>query len=118
MKEYLLFRRGSRGCFIGLISVLLAICAMALSVKHQVPEHPSCGGMLGGGFPVIFLCDDWGGGSPTNSWGKITSVDIVNGGIRPVGFLIDLLFYFVLFYILILIMLGIYQRVISTQRRV
>jgi len=57
--------------------------------------------MLGAGFPVLFICDDWGGGSPTGSWGKIDLVDIFNGGIRPGGFLVDLLFYTVLIFIIL-----------------
>jgi hypothetical protein len=47
---------------------------MAISANYQYPEHPSCGGMLGAGFPVLFICDDWGGGSPTSSWEKIDYV--------------------------------------------
>jgi hypothetical protein len=90
-------------------SILVAICAMAISVNHQYPEHPSCGGMLGAGFPALFICDDWGGGSPTNSWDKITFVDILNGGIRPEGFVVDLLFYTVLSYVIILLMLRLTQ---------
>ena len=93
MKENQLFRQGSRGCLTSLVIASLAICAMIISVSRQYPSHPSCGGMLGAGFPAIFICDDWGGGSPTGSWGKITLVDVPNGGIRPGGFLVDFLFY-------------------------
>jgi uncharacterized membrane protein len=99
MKENQIFQHGLRGCFISFVIIFAAIVAMAVSTNYQYPEHPSCGGMLGAGFPVPFICDDWGGGSPTNSWGKITFVDIPNGGIRPRGFLIDFLFYAVLIWI-------------------
>jgi hypothetical protein len=99
MKENQIFRQGLRGGFISLVCILLAIGAMAVSAKHQYPNHPSCGEMLGAGFPVLFICDDWGGGSPTGSWGKIDFVDVLNGGIRPGGFLIDFLFYMILIWI-------------------
>jgi hypothetical protein len=114
MKKYLFSLQGSRGCFISIASILVAICEMAISVNYQVPEQPACGGMLGAGFPAIFICDNWGGGSPTNSWDKITFVDVLNGGIKPGGFVVDLLFYTVLFYAIILFLLAIYRRVIST----
>jgi len=113
MKENQFFRQGSRGCFISLVIILLAIFAMAISANYQYPEHPSCGGMLGAGFPALFICDDWGGGSPTNSWGKITSIDIINGGIRPTGFLIDFLFYTVLIWIVWLLAARIFQKHIN-----
>jgi len=113
MKENQFFRQGFRGCFISLVIILLAIFAMTISANYQYPEHPSCGGMLGAGFPVLFICDNWGGGSPTNSWGKITSIDIINGGIRPTGFLIDFLFYFILIWIIWLLAIRIIQRRIS-----
>src|SRR6185503_15820848 len=96
MKKNPFFQPGSRGCFIGTVSMVLAILPMTIAVNYLHPAHPSCGGMLGAGFPVLFICDDWGGGSPTNSWEKIDSVDVVNGGMRPTGFLADFLFYTVL----------------------
>lgn len=100
MKENQFFLQGSRGCFISLVIILIAIFAMAVSVNYQYPEHPSCRGMLGAGFPVLFICDDWGGGSPTGSWGKIDLTDVINGGIRPGGFFIDLLFYILIILII------------------
>ena len=93
MKENQLFQQGPRGCLISLLSILLAIGAMAVSTNYHYPQHAYCRGMLGAGFPALFICDDWGGGSPTGSWGKIDFVDVVNGGIRPGGFLVDFLFY-------------------------
>lgn len=108
-------RRGARIFFIGLVSMLLAICAMVISVNYQYPEHPSCRGMLGAGFPVLYICDDWGGGSPTSSWGKITPVDVLNEGINLEGFLVDFLFYTTLFYTAILLMRAIHQRMVATR---
>jgi len=115
MRQKQFFKQGSRGCFISLASILLANCAMAFSANYQYPEHPSCRGMLGAGFPVLFICDDWGGGSPTGSWEKIDFVDVLNGGIRPAGFLVDLLFYIVLIWIVWFIAAGIFHK--GTNRR-
>ncbi len=115
MKENQFFQQGFRGCFISLVSILLAICAMAFSVNYRHPEHPSCGGMLGAGFPVLFICDDWGGGSPTGSWEKIDFVDVLNGGIRPAGFLVDFLFYSVLIWIVGFMASGIFHKGINPR---
>jgi hypothetical protein len=102
---------------IGLISILLAVCAMIISVRYQYPESPACKGRLGVGYPVLFICDNWGGGSPTNSWGEITSVDVLNRGITLGGFLGDLLFYTALDYGAMLLLLTIYQRIVAAQKR-
>lgn len=96
MNENQFFRQGTRGFFIGLVCIVLAIWAVTISANYLYPEDPYCGNMLGAGFPVMFICDDWGGGSPTGSWNKIDFVDVLNGGLLPGGFLIDFLFYFVL----------------------
>lgn len=101
------FRQGARGCLTSLIITLLAIFAMIISISRQYSSHPSCGGMLGAGFPLIFICDDWGGGSPSSSWGKITFIDVPNGGIRPTGFLVDFLFYTGLIWI---VAVGIFRK--------
>jgi len=107
------FRQGVRGCFVSLVSILLAICALAISANFHYPGHPSCRGMVGGGFPMLFICDDWGGGSPTGSWGKIDFVDVLNGGIRPVGFVTDFMFYIVLIWIVMFIVSGIFHKGIN-----
>ena len=112
MNENQLFRQGSRGCLTSLVIAILAICAMIISVIRQYPSHPSCNGMLGAGFPALFICDDWGGGSPTSSWGKITLVDVPNGGIRPGGFLVDFLFYNVLIWV---ITVGVFRKRINRR---
>ena len=96
MKESQFFRQGASGCFITLVVVMLTLWALVFSVKYQYPEAPPCNGMLGAGFPILFICDDWGGGSPTGSWGKIDFIDVVNGGIQPQGLLFDFLFYMAL----------------------
>jgi len=113
MKENQFFRQGLRGCSINLVSILLAIGAMAISANYQYPKHPSCGKMLGAGFPTLFICDDWGGSSPTGSWNKIDFVDVLNGGIRPEGFLVDFLFYTVLIWIVWFIASGIFHKGIN-----
>jgi len=100
MKENQLFRQGFRGCLISLVCIMLAIYAVSISAKYLYSKSPTCGEMVGGGFPVLFICDDWGGGSPTGSWGKIDFVDVLNGGIVPGGFLVDFLFYFFLIWII------------------
>ena len=100
MKDNHFFQQGSRGCLISLLSILLAIGAMAMSANYHYPQAASCRGMLGAGFPALFICDDWGGGSPTGSWGKIDFVDVLNGGIRPAGFVVDFLFYMLLILII------------------
>ena len=100
MKETSPFPNASRGCFLSLVSVFLALCLLWLSASYSYPKHPLCRGGLGAGFPLLFICDAGLGGSPISSWGKITFVDIPNGGIRPGGFLLDFLFYFVLVWIL------------------
>ena len=112
MNENQLIRQGARSCFTSLIITLLAIFAMIISISRQYPSHPSCGGMLGAGFPALFICDDWGGGSPTGSWGKITLVDVPNGGIRPGGFLVDFLFYTAMIWI---ITVGVFHKRINRR---
>jgi hypothetical protein len=106
MKETQRFQQGLRGCFIGVLSIVLAVGAMAISANYHYPQHAACHGMLGAGFPVLFICDDWGGGSPTGSWNKIDFVDVVNGGIRPEGFFVDFLFYILLILIVWLVVSG------------
>jgi hypothetical protein len=105
MNENHFFQQGSRSCLTSLVIASLAICALIISVSRHYPSNPSCGGMLGAGFPALFICDDWGGGSPTGSWGKITLVDVPNGGIRPGGFFVDFLFYNALIWIVAVVAL-------------
>lgn len=112
MIEKQFFRQGAQGCFTAAAIILLAISTLWISTSYMYPEHRSCGGMLGAGYPVLFICDDWAGSSPTNSWGRITFVDIPNGGIRPTGFLIDFLFYLILIWMVWFVIVGLlYKRV-------
>jgi hypothetical protein len=103
------FRQGLRGCLPSIFSILLALCAMLVSTKYQYPEHPSCRGMLGAGFPKLFICDDWGGSSPTGSWNKIDFVDVLNGGIRPGGFIVDFLLYLSLIWFVLFLITGFFR---------
>lgn len=106
-----------RVLLIFLASLPLALGAMLLSVNYQYPENPACAGMLGAGFPLMFICDDWGGGSPTSSWGIITPVDVVNGGVIWEKFWVDFLFYTALIFITILILRAVHQRMTAAQNR-
>lgn len=110
MKETPLFQQGLRGCFVSLLTIVLAMGVMAISANYHYPQHAACHGMLGAGFPVLFICDDWGGGSPTGSWNKIDFVDVVNGGIRPGGFFVDFLFYILLIVIVWLVLSGLLRK--------
>lgn len=81
-----------RGCVTGILILLLAFGLMFSTLK--VLRHNdtfSCFGQLGAGFPVSFLCDYSGGGSPISSAGKIDSADFPY--FSPVGTLVDMLFY-------------------------
>lgn len=110
MKENPFLLHGFRGCLISLVGLFLAVGLLALSVNYQYPEHPMCRGGLGAGFPVLFICDAGLGGSPISSWGKITLVDVPNGGIRPGGFLLDFLFYLALIWIVWFVIATIFRR--------
>jgi hypothetical protein len=96
MEESPLSQHSLRGCFIVLISLVFVTGAMALSGNYVYLEHPLCRGAIGGGFPFLFVCDANTGGSPISSWGKVTFIDILMGGLRPGGFLLDFLFYLIL----------------------
>jgi hypothetical protein len=67
--------------------------------------------MIGAGFPFLFICDDWGGGSPTSSWGKIDFADVLNGGLHTQGFLLDVLVYFTLFFAAGLLLTAIQSKI-------
>jgi hypothetical protein len=81
-----------RGCGVGMLILLLAFVLMFSTMRvlrHN--DHFSCFGQLGAGFPVSFLCDYSGGGSPISSAGKIDSADFPY--FSPIGTLVDILFY-------------------------
>ncbi len=115
MKKIRFIPHGCGFFLFGFVSLFLAFAAIILSANYQYPESPACGGMLGAGFPLLYICDNWGGGSPTSSWGKITPVDVINGGVNFSGFLADFLFYTAVFFLAILIIRTIYYRLIRAQ---
>ena len=110
MQDYPAIKQGFRGCLLGLLGIIMAVGGTALSTAFHYQQPPPCRGMLGAGFPALFICDDWGGGSPTGSWGKIDFIDVLNGGIQPGGFFIDLLFYLALSMIILWAMSGIIKK--------
>ena len=86
-------RSFSRGCVAGMLILFLAFGLMFStmnSLRHNDNDTFSCFGGLGAGFPVSFLCDYSGGGSPISSAGKIDSADFPY--FSPVGTLVDMLF--------------------------
>jgi hypothetical protein len=81
-----------RGCLTGLVIFLLALGLTFSTLTHlQHNDAFACFGGLGAGFPVSFLCDYSGGGSPLSSAGKIDLADFPY--FSPQGTLVDLLFY-------------------------
>src|SRR5829696_3530311 len=80
------------GCLVAVVILLLAFVLMfsTMRVVHRSDDF-SCFGGLGAGFPVSFLCDYSGGGSPLSSAGRIDSADFPY--FSPIGTLVDLLFY-------------------------
>lgn len=108
--------RGLFFVFFNLLCTVFVIYAMIISVDYQYAQHPSCPeGRIGAGFPVLFICDDWGANSPTGSAGEITDIDVINGGIYLEGFLVDFLFYTVLFYMPVLVIYAIWQRRVPSR---
>jgi hypothetical protein len=110
MKDHELISDGARGCLINLVNLFLATCAVILSAAFQYPDHPSCRGGLGAGFPRLFICDAGVGGSPISSWGRIDFADLLNGGIRPGGFLVNFLFYTALIWIIWILVAGMFPQ--------
>ena len=81
-----------RGCTVGALILILAFGLMF--VTKNVTRHDdtfACYGGLGAGYPVSFLCDYSGGGSPLSSAGKIDLADFPYFSLQ--GTLVDLLFY-------------------------
>jgi hypothetical protein len=90
-------RRGAgsslpQGCLVAGAILSLAFGLM-LSTKNVTRHNDTfaCYGGLGAGFPVSFLCDYSGGGSPISSAGRIDMADFPY--FSPQGTLADLLFY-------------------------
>jgi hypothetical protein len=100
--------RGLFFVFFNMLCTGFVIYAMIISVDYPYSQHPSCPeGRIGAGFPVLFICDDWGANSPLGSAGGITPIDVTNGGIYLEGFLVDFLFYAVLFYTPVLVIYAV-----------
>ena len=119
MKKNAILPAGFSGCMAALFIVLLAVAAMIISVKYHQYTHPACArssaASLGGGFPFLLICDDWGGGSPTASWDKIGWVDVLYGGVKPLGFLANLLVYMSLFWLPYTLIRHLFSRRRSNQ---
>ena len=81
-----------QGCTVGVLILSLAFGLM-LSTLNWLRHNDAfaCYGGLGAGFPVSFLCDYSGGGSPISSAGKIDLADFPY--FSPQGTLVDMLFY-------------------------
>jgi hypothetical protein len=82
----------TQGCTVGALILFVAFGLMFATKK--VLRHNdafACYGGLGAGFPVSFLCDYSGGGSPISSAGKIDLADFPY--FSPQGTLVDMLFY-------------------------
>jgi len=80
----------SRGCILGILSMVLGIVLTVSSAQYQRKYYPVCQGGLSAGFPIVFICDDTGG-SPISSWGKIDFGDVAN--VNPITFILDFLLY-------------------------
>jgi len=81
-----------QGCMVGMSILLLAIGLMFSTLNYRRHnDYFSCYGQLGAGFPVSFLCDYSGGGSPISSAGKIDAADFPY--FSPLGVIVELLFY-------------------------
>jgi hypothetical protein len=83
-------RSFSRGCSLGILSIVLGIVLTISSAQYQRQYYPVCQGGLSAGFPIVFICDDTGG-SPISSWGKIDFGDLAN--VNLIAFILDFLLY-------------------------
>jgi hypothetical protein len=81
-----------QGCIVAGAILFLAFGLMLIT-KNMTRHNDTfaCYGGLGAGFPVSFLCDYSGGGSPISSAGRIDMADFPY--FSPQGTLADLLFY-------------------------
>jgi len=77
-----------------LLWIILTTCVIlaATTNRYNYRDNFACGGRLGVGFPVSFLCDYGGGASsPIDSWGKVDLADFPY--FSPQGLFIDSLVY-------------------------
>ena len=93
MKTNQFFQREAHGCLLEIAATMLAVFAMlAISANYRnFGDDFACGGRLGLGFPVSFLCDYGTGGSPISSWGRVDLADFPY--FSPQGLIADILFY-------------------------
>lgn len=93
MKETRSFQQGSPGCLVEIASIMLAVLVMlVISANYRnFGDKFACGGGLGAGFPVSFLCDYGAGGSPISNWGRVDLSDFPY--FSPRGLAVDILFY-------------------------
>ena len=77
-----------------LLWITLTTCLLlaATTNRYNYQDNFACGGRLGVGFPVSFLCDYGGGASsPIDSWGKVDLADFPYFSLQ--GLFIDSLIY-------------------------
>jgi hypothetical protein len=115
MKQYFSFSEGSPGCMVGGVNLLLSIALMFSTIWYVHPlnylrpgDLLACGGRLGAGYPVSFLCDYSGGGSPISSAGRIDWADLPY--FSPLGTLVDLLFYGMQVWLLWFVLTSIFHK--------
>lgn len=80
----------SRGCVLGILSIVLGIVLTVSSAQYQRQYYPVCQGGLSAGFPIVFICDG-SGGSPIGVFGKIDIADWSH--VNPIAFILDFLLY-------------------------
>lgn len=88
--EHRLFSGGYRAYLSDIVIMFVAICLTAATVYFQRSSGLLCGGRLGAGFPVAFVCDA-SGESPLSSVGKLDGADL--SSISSLGSSVDVLFY-------------------------
>lgn len=84
-----------------LVWILITACLiLAGSTNHyNYRDNFACGGRLGAGFPVSFLCDYGGSaGSPIDSWGRVDLADFPYFSLQ--GLFVDGLLYSMILFVI------------------
>ena len=84
-----------------LLWIILTTCIIlaATTNRYNYRDNFACGGRLGVGFPISFLCDYGGGASsPIDSWGKVDLADFPYFSLQ--GLFIDSLIYLVILFMI------------------
>jgi hypothetical protein len=84
-----------------LLWIILATCVILVATtnRYNYRDDFACGGRLGVGFPVSFLCDYGGGaGSPIDSWGRVDIADFPYFSLQ--GLFIDSLIYVAILFVI------------------